>query len=93
MAPAAVRPRIGSSVGDPPATGQGRITMNRYERREHCERLCQLRDRYAQMGPKDTTGVITIEAMMERAIRLLERPTSALIALNDGTGQADPTRN
>ena len=67
--------------------------MNRYERREHFERLCQLRDRYARLGPSDTRSAITIEAMIERSIKLLERPMSALVVLNDGSAQSDPTKN
>ena len=57
--------------------------MDRYLRREYFERICQLRDRYAQLGPSETTGVITIEAMIARASRLLDRPVPPLLMVTD----------
>jgi hypothetical protein len=55
--------------------------MDRQVRRAYFERLCELRDAYARLGAEDTTSAIPIEAMIERAIRLLERPASPLIVM------------
>jgi hypothetical protein len=57
--------------------------MDRYGRRKYFERLCELRDRYGELGPDDTTGVISIEDMVELAASLLDRPASPLIAILD----------
>jgi hypothetical protein len=57
--------------------------MDRYTRREYFERICQLRDRYAHLGRTDTTGVITIDAMIARACRLMDRPVSPLLMVTD----------
>ena len=63
--------------------------MDRYVRREYFERICQLRDRYAQLGPEDTTSTITIDAMIARAVRLLDRPLPPLLVVSD----PEPTTN
>jgi hypothetical protein len=47
--------------------------MDRYARRQHFERLCQLRDRYARLGPDDTVWVITIEDVITWVTDELER--------------------
>lgn len=57
--------------------------MNRYERRQYFERLCTMRSAYEQRGSEDATSVITIEAMIKRAIWLLERPRAALVVVTD----------
>jgi hypothetical protein len=57
--------------------------MERYKRREYFERICDLRDRYANLGPTDTTGVITIDAMIARACRLMDRPAPPLLMVTD----------
>ena len=62
--------------------------MDRQARRTYFERLCQLRDAYSRRGAEDMTSVISIEAMIERAVRLLEQPTSPLIVMLDGGAQA-----
>jgi hypothetical protein len=54
--------------------------MDKYSRRQYFDRLCGLRDDYAGLGPDDTTSVISIETMIERAIELLDQPASPLIA-------------
>lgn len=61
--------------------------MNRYERRQFFERLCTMRSAYERRGPQDTTSVITIEAMMRRAVWLLERPRAALVIVSDDGSQ------
>jgi hypothetical protein len=53
--------------------------MDRHGRREYFERICQLRDRYARLDRADTTSVITIEAMIVRANRLMDRPLPVLL--------------
>jgi hypothetical protein len=63
--------------------------MDRQGRREYFERICRLRDRYAQLGPADTTSAITIEAMVARACRLLDRPLPPMLVVSD----AEPTTN
>jgi hypothetical protein len=63
--------------------------MDRYARRQYFERICQLRDRYAQLGPADTTSAITIEAMIARACRLLDRPLPPILVVSD----SEPTAN
>jgi hypothetical protein len=57
--------------------------MDRHGRREYFERICQLRDRYARLGRADTTSVITIEAMIARASRLMDRPLPPLLMVSD----------
>jgi hypothetical protein len=57
--------------------------MERYKRREYFERICELRDRYAKLGRTDTTSVITIDAMIARACRLMDRPVPALLMVTD----------
>jgi hypothetical protein len=42
-------------------------TMDRYARRQHFERLCGMRDRYASLGPDDTVWIITIDDVIEWA--------------------------
>ena len=61
--------------------------MDRHGRREYFERICQLRDRHARLGPADTTSVITVDAMTARANRLMERPVPPLLIASD----ANPT--
>ncbi|HET7704437.1 MAG TPA: hypothetical protein VFK35_13645 [Candidatus Limnocylindrales bacterium] len=61
--------------------------MNRYERRQYFERLCTMRSAYGQRGSADATSVITIDAMIRRAIWLLERPRAALVVVNDDGSQ------
>ena len=85
------RMRSKAGMDRPPGTGDE--IMDRQARREQFEKLCQLRDRYQRLRPIDTRNAITIEAMIERATQLLERPMSALIVLNDGSSQANPTAN
>ena len=65
--------------------------MDRYLRREYFERICQLRDRYAQLGQAETTGVITIEAMVARATRLMDRPIPPLLMVTDANPAAGRT--
>lgn len=62
--------------------------MDRYLRREYFERICQLRDRYAQLGQADTTGVITIEAMVARASKLMDRPVPPVLMVSDSNPAA-----
>jgi hypothetical protein len=62
--------------------------MDRQQRRAYFERLCDLRDGYGRLGSDDNASVITIEAMIERAIELLEAPGAPLIVVTDGTAQA-----
>jgi len=59
--------------------------MDRYGRREYFERICQLRDRHARLGRADTTSVITIEAMIARANRLMARPVPPQLVAGDAT--------
>jgi hypothetical protein len=58
--------------------------MDRQGRRAYFERLCDLRNTYETLGTDDTTGIISIEAMIEQAIDLLERPSSPLIMILEG---------
>jgi hypothetical protein len=58
--------------------------MDRQTRRDYFERLCDLRDSYGRLGADDATSVISIEAMIERANRLIERQGSPLIVMLDG---------
>ena len=62
--------------------------MDRLSRRTYFERLCELRDSYGRLAEADTTSVISIEAMIEEAIRLLERPASPLIVMLDRGAQS-----
>ena len=57
--------------------------MVKYSRRQYFDRLCELRNDYRDLGPEDATSVISIEAMIERAIELLDQPESPLIATID----------
>ena len=54
--------------------------MDKQARRKYFERLYTLRESYQDLGPDDSKSVISIEAMIERATRLLDRPSSPLIA-------------
>ena len=54
--------------------------MDKLARRKYFDRLYTLRESYRDLGPDDTSSVISIEAMLERANELLERPSSPLIA-------------
>jgi hypothetical protein len=62
--------------------------MDRYMRRQYFERICQLRDRYAQLDRSETTGVITIEAMVARASKLMDRPVPPLLMVSDSNPAA-----
>ena len=68
-------------LGRPPA--KGRRNDGPVHEAQYFERLCELRDDYRGLGPDDTTSVISIEAMIERAIELLDQPASPLIATID----------
>jgi hypothetical protein len=57
--------------------------MDRYTRREYFEKICRLRDRHARLGRADTTSVISIEAMIARASRLMERPLPPILMASD----------
>lgn len=60
--------------------------MNRQQRREHFERLCAMRDDYDRRGRADSTGTISVEAMIHWASRRLERPRAPLVIERpDGT--------
>ena len=60
--------------------------MNRYQRREHFERLCAMREAYTQRGREDSTSVISIPAMIAWASRRLDRPQAPLVIERpDGT--------
>jgi hypothetical protein len=61
--------------------------MDRQTRRKYFERLCELRDLYGLRGADDYTSVISIEAMIEHAIELLERPASPLVVMLDSGAQ------
>jgi hypothetical protein len=63
--------------------------MDRQGRRAYFERLCDLRNTYETLGTDDTTSVISIEAIIEQAIRLLERPASPLIMILEGRPEAN----
>ncbi|MFL5727194.1 MAG: hypothetical protein ACJ765_04295 [Chloroflexota bacterium] len=54
--------------------------MDRQAKRKYFERLCELRETYRELGPDDTRIVISIDAMIDRAGRLLEQTASPLIA-------------
>jgi hypothetical protein len=54
--------------------------MDRYARRKYFDRLYALRESYRELGPDDSKGVISIDDMLERASRLIDRPSSPLIA-------------
>ena len=54
-------------------------TMDKFTRRQYFDRLCALRETYRELGPDDTRVVISLEAMLERATRLLDQPASPLI--------------
>ena len=62
--------------------------MDRATRRAYFDRLCELRDEYGRLADSDTTSVISIEAMIEEAIDLLERPASPLIVMLDRGAQS-----
>lgn len=53
--------------------------MDRYARRQHFERLCSLRDAYAQRRDDDGLNVIDIETVIAWASDLLARDGIALI--------------
>jgi hypothetical protein len=57
--------------------------MDRQARRKYFESLYALRESYRELGPDDSKGVISIEAMLERVDRLMDRPSSPLIATID----------
>jgi hypothetical protein len=66
-----------------------RQTMDKYARRQYFDRLCALRDAYNELGPDDTTSVISIDEMIERAAALLDQPSSPLIATLDHSDAAN----
>lgn len=80
MAPRALRPNLNGD-GDDKVTATGReITrMDRYARRKHFERLCSLRDAYAQRGDDDHLSVIDIDTVIAWASDLLARDGIAFI--------------
>jgi hypothetical protein len=84
MAGRAPEARITSNGGSWVATDRKERQMDRYARRKFFERLCELRDDYGRLGSDDTTSVIAIETMIERAVELLERPASPLIVMLEG---------
>ena len=53
--------------------------MDRYTRRIYFDRLYELRETYRELGPDDTRAVISVEAMLDLAARLLDQPASPLI--------------
>ena len=52
--------------------------MDRYARRMHFERIYALRDAYGNLGPEDTTSIISIEAAIAFAIEEIERDVPAV---------------
>ena len=52
--------------------------MDRYARRMHFERIYALRDAYGNLGPEDTTSIISIEAAIAFAIEEIERDVPAI---------------
>ena len=63
--------------------------MDRQARRTYFERLCNLRNSYETLGTDDTTSVISIEAVIEHAISLLEQPSSPMIVMLEGSPEAN----
>lgn len=63
--------------------------MDRQSRRAMFERLYDLRKAYGQMGPDDTTSVISIEAMIARSIKLLDDPTIVVAIPTDSPATQD----
>ena len=61
--------------------------MDRQGRRAYFERLCNLRNTYETLGTDDTTSVISVEAIIEHAIRLLEQPASPMIVMLEGSSE------
>jgi hypothetical protein len=55
--------------------------MDRQTRRTYFERLCDLRNDYQRLDADDITSVISVEAMIELANGLFDRPSSPLIAM------------
>lgn len=55
--------------------------MDRQTRRTYFERLCDLRDDYGRLEADDITSIISIEAMIELANSLFDRPASPLIRM------------
>jgi hypothetical protein len=64
-------------------------TMDKFARREYFDRLCVLRSTYSELGADDTTSVISIDEMIERARALLDQPASPLIATLDHSDSAN----
>jgi hypothetical protein len=75
-----------------------RRNMNKYERRQQFEVLCQLRALYRLRGDWDATSTISIDEVVAYAVRLLEEPDTLAVALGiDGSNDAaapnpDPKR-
>jgi hypothetical protein len=63
--------------------------MDRQARRTYFESLCNLRNSYESLDTDDTTGIISIEAIIEHAISLLERPASPMIVMLEGSPEAN----
>jgi hypothetical protein len=63
--------------------------MDKYARRQYFDRLCVLRDTYSELGADDSTSVISIDEMVERATALLDQPASPLIATLDHSDAAN----
>ena len=63
--------------------------MDKLARRKYFDRLYTLRESYGELGSDDTTSVISIEAMLDRAHELLERPSSPLIATTENRDYAN----
>jgi hypothetical protein len=63
------------------ATERKEKSMDRYTRRVYFERLCQLRDAYARLGPEDTTSSISVDAAIARGRALLARRGSPLVLM------------
>ncbi len=55
--------------------------MNKYERRQQFEALCQLRALYRLRGDWDATSTISIDEAVAHGIRLLEEPEVLAVAL------------
>ena len=62
--------------------------MDRQTRRTYFERLCDLRQDYGRLDTDDITGVISIEALIELANRLFDRPASPLIRMLERGAQS-----
>ena len=57
--------------------------MDKLARREHFDRLVELRELYRMRGPDDSTSVVSIDVMISRAEALLERPLPPILMLDE----------